>query len=62
MVNIEFTDDEIETLKDIFKSYLSDLRMEIADTDQMDFREFLKAKEETLNNVIKKFDSLFAVA
>lgn len=62
MVTIEFTDEEIETLRDIFKSYLSDLRMEVADTDQMDFRQFLKAKEVTLNNVMKKFDNVFAMA
>ncbi len=53
MVLINFDSEEIKMLKEILESYLSDLRMEIADTDKMDFRETLKKKEEFLKNLIK---------
>lgn len=46
MVRLELTPEDAKALSEILSSYLSDLRMEIADTDQMDFREGLK-KEET---------------
>ena len=52
MASIDLTDTEAETLKEILGSYLSDLRAEIADTDNMDFRESLKAKESFLNKLI----------
>ena len=35
-----------------FTSYVSDLRMEIADTDKFEFREGLKKREQFLNDVI----------
>ena len=38
----------METLE----SYLSDLSYEIADTDQFDFREQLKAKRAVLNKIL----------
>lgn len=42
VVQIEMTPEEAQILLEILEVYLSDLRMEIADTDQMDFREGLK--------------------
>ena len=52
----EFTLSDIEasTLKETLENYLSDLRMEVADTDLMDFRENLKEKEIVLKNILKK--------
>ena len=41
MAQITLTDDEAGMLKEILGSYLSDLRMEIADTDRKDYREEL---------------------
>ena len=32
-------------LREVLENYLSDLRMEIADTDSMDFREGLKHRK-----------------
>ena len=52
MVQIEITSEEAQMLLEILETYLSDLRMEIADTDQMDFREGLKKKEELLKRLI----------
>ncbi len=52
MVQIDLTTDEIEVLRDVLQSYLSDLRMEIADTDRMDFREMLKERKRILVKVL----------
>ncbi|HKJ22612.1 MAG TPA: hypothetical protein VKA13_05955 [Gammaproteobacteria bacterium] len=53
MIQLELTDDEQGILKTALESYISDLRMEIADTDNMDFRNKLKEKEQVLNKVVK---------
>ncbi|MGA1842163.1 MAG: hypothetical protein ACMUIU_16200 [bacterium] len=52
MVLLNFSEEELKMFKEILESYLSDLRMEIADTDRMDFRESLKKKENFLNELI----------
>ncbi|MCI0654208.1 MAG: hypothetical protein L0Y39_06995 [Methylococcaceae bacterium] len=53
MAQIELTDHEAETLKEILRSYLSELRAEIADTDRMKMRDALKEKEVFINRVLK---------
>jgi hypothetical protein len=52
MVHIELQPAEAEVLKMVLESYLSDLRMEIADTDSMDFRDKLKARKMVLRKVV----------
>jgi len=52
MIRIELTDSEATTLQEVLDSYLSDLRMEIADTDRMEFRESLKAKKKVVEGVL----------
>jgi hypothetical protein len=52
MPHITLTDAEAATLRDALENYVSDLRMEIADTDRMDFREDLKHREAVLNKVL----------
>lgn len=52
MIRIELTEAEAATLQDVLDSYLSDLRMEIADTDRMEFREQLKGKKKVIEDVI----------
>ncbi len=54
MIQLELTDDEQGILKKALESYISDLRMEIADTDNMDFRNKLKEKEQVLNKVVER--------
>ena len=56
MVRIELQPTEAEVLKMVLESYLSDLRMEIADTDSMDFRQGLKAKKQFLLSVIEQLE------
>lgn len=52
MVTLELSDEEARELHAILESYLSDLRMEIADTDRMDFREGLKRREALMKKVL----------
>jgi hypothetical protein len=52
MASIELAPEEAALLKEILESYLSDLRMEIVDTDNMDFREMLKGREHFLRRFI----------
>ncbi len=54
MLVIELKEDEVRMLKEILSDYLSDLRMEIADTDQGNFREELKKKEEFIKSLLSR--------
>ncbi len=54
MVRIELSEADVATLKDVLDSYLSDLRMEIADTDRMDFREGLKDRKKVLESLMDR--------
>jgi hypothetical protein len=54
MVRLELPDDDAAALREVLQRYLSDLRMEIADTDHMDFRERLKETEELLKRLLRQ--------
>jgi hypothetical protein len=54
MLTLELSPNEAATLRDVLASYLSDLRMEIADTDSMDFREGLKEREALLKRLMQQ--------
>ena len=56
-MQINLTAEETEMLNEILTSYLSDLRMEIADTDSMDFREELKKREVLLKRLLKDLEN-----
>ena len=53
MIHLELTQEEKEMLIDILENDLSDLRMEITDTDSLDFREMLKKQKEVLMKVLE---------
>ncbi len=53
MINLDLTKEESDILATILESYLSDLRMEIADTDSMNFRESLKKRKDVLKKVLE---------
>lgn len=55
MLVINLNQEEQEILRMVLESYLSDLRMEISDTDSWDFREHLKERKAV---IIKVLDSL----
>ncbi len=46
--------EERELLNRIVTNYLSELRMEIADTDKLSFKEGLRKEEDILNDLINK--------
>ena len=52
MVKIEVTAEEAEELRAILENYLSDLRMEIVDTDSHDYREMLKKRRDFMARLI----------
>ncbi len=52
MIQLNLTDDEASILKQALATYLSDLRMEIADTDQQEFRERLKHEEAVMKKIL----------
>ncbi len=52
MIQLTLTDTDASTLIDILTSYLSDLRMEIADTEQIDFRQRLKEEEMIIKKIL----------
>jgi hypothetical protein len=54
MVRIELAPEEAQELRFILETYLSDLRMEIRDTDSRDFRAQLKRREEFLKKVLQQ--------
>ncbi len=59
-MRFELTTDEVEILEEFLRREIADLRMEIADTDQKDFREILKAKKETLKTIRGKLERMAA--
>ena len=58
MRSLEVSKEEKDTLIDVLGSYLSDLRMQIADTDSSFFKEELKAKKKILIGILDRLKSL----
>ena len=56
MATVELTHDELELIDDVLDDYLADLRMEIADTDDFNFRQGLKKKSEKLQTILSKLE------
>jgi hypothetical protein len=56
MVRLEFEPHESSMMNEILRSYLSELRMEIADTEKMSFREDLKKKEVFIKSVMERIE------
>ncbi len=57
MTTIELDQEQRDILRDSLSGYLSDLRLEIADTDNHDFREQLKKKEAVLKAILAQLES-----
>jgi hypothetical protein len=56
VAQITLTQAEAAALREMLGSYLSDLRMEVANTDSMPFREDLKRQEALLKNILQQLD------
>ena len=53
MLRLELTSEQAELLREVLDHALSDLRMEIADTDRLDFRRHLKEQKQVLVEVLE---------
>ncbi len=54
MAGLEFSDREVELVREILQSYFADLRMEIAGTDNKEVREVLKEKELSIKLILDR--------
>src|SRR5260221_5795526 len=54
MVRIELTSQEAEELRSILDDYLSDLRMQIVDTEGHDFRVMLKKRKDLVKRLLEQ--------
>ena len=52
MIQFDLSDEDRQILLEVLENALSDLRMEIADTDSMDFREMLKGRKAVIKKAI----------
>jgi len=53
-MDITLTPDEAQLLKKILESFLSDLRVEVADTEKYEWRKELQKDEETIKGLIAR--------
>jgi hypothetical protein len=58
MLQLDLTQDETMVLRQVLEDYLSDLRMEIVDTDSMDFRDMLKRRKTVLTKVLEAWPAV----
>lgn len=58
MIQLSINKEETAMLVEILESYRSDLRMEIAATDAMDFREQLKQREAFLDKILNQLQKM----
>ena len=54
---IKLSDSERDILSEVLESYLSDMSMEITDTDSMDYREQLKTKRTVIQKILKEIQA-----
>jgi hypothetical protein len=60
MTQITLTPEEADALRGALRCYVSDLRMEIADTDSWQFRQNLKHEEVLLRKLLQQLDPEWA--
>ncbi|HXG23904.1 MAG TPA: hypothetical protein VNJ09_05060 [Chthonomonadales bacterium] len=56
MIRLELTEEEHFTLTHILRDYLSDLRMEIVDTDSTQFKQMLRDRKRVVMQVLDKLE------
>jgi acetolactate synthase small subunit len=54
MVRVELMTEEAKELHEILDNYLSDLRMEIVDTESHDFRAMLKKRKDFIERLLQQ--------
>ncbi|MHB1417692.1 MAG: hypothetical protein ACYC1C_20790 [Chloroflexota bacterium] len=55
-MELKLNTEEARLLKQVLTDYLSDLRMEVAETENFDMRQDLKANEAMLKSVVDRLD------
>ena len=58
MIHLDLNPEERQILIEVLENYISDLTMEISDTDRLEFREMLKAKRRTVIKVIESLKNV----
>lgn len=53
-MRLELTSAQAGELREILASYLGDLRMEVSQTDSMDYRERLKERERFIKELLER--------
>ena len=56
-MDVELTEEESSALRNALRTYLADLRMEIADTDDRRFKDGLKHERSVLEATMSKLES-----
>jgi hypothetical protein len=56
MIQLKITEEERELLIEILENDISDLRMEIADTDRREYRDMLKNREAMMKKFQQKLE------
>ncbi len=54
MQRIEFTDPELDVLREVLRHEMSEIDLEIFRTDTHDFKEMLKRRRDVLDHVLTK--------
>lgn len=62
MPTFEFTPEELELLRELLTSDLSELRMEIVDTDNSRFKDGLKHRKQIMMDILEKLGRNGAVS
>jgi hypothetical protein len=62
MPTFEFTPEELELLREVLTSDLSELRMEIVDTDNSRFKDGLKHRKQIMMDILEKLGQNGAVS
>ena len=57
MTAFDLNDRERDALRRVLEDYVSDLRMEVADTDSQEFRDELKDREALLKGILRRLSS-----
>lgn len=57
MASLTFTENEVTLVREILEAYYSDLRMEIAGTDNKQVRDELKQKEAAIKGILDRLPS-----
>jgi hypothetical protein len=60
MVQVELTEQKAELMREVLVNYLSYLRMEIAYSQKKEFRDFVKKRGDSLEEILKDLDQKLA--